>query len=96
MLLSKALRMQQDIEDKRNEVIIDDLEKKVKDHKASLEKKDFLLQTMEGSLAEAQTEIARLNDELLRKSEGFEQKRKNFDAKLEAEVEKSSSFKIFV
>jgi hypothetical protein len=39
MLLSKALRMQQDIEDKRNEVIIDDLEKKVKDHKASLEKR---------------------------------------------------------
>jgi hypothetical protein len=50
MLLSKALRMQQDIEDKRNEVIIDDLERKVKDHEASLEK-DFLLQTMEGSLA---------------------------------------------
>jgi hypothetical protein len=44
MLLSKALRMQQDIEDKRNEVIIDDLEKKVKDHEASLEKRDFLLQ----------------------------------------------------
>jgi hypothetical protein len=90
MLLSKALRMQQDIEDKRNEVIIDDLEKKVKDHEASLEKKDFLLQTMEGSLAEAQTEIARLNDELLRKSEGFEQERNNFDAKFEAEVEKNS------
>jgi hypothetical protein len=51
---------------------------------------------MEGSLAEAQTEFAGLNDELLRKSEGFEQKMKNFDAKLEAEVEKSSSFKIFV
>jgi hypothetical protein len=45
---------------------------------------------MEGSLAEAQTEIAGLNDELLRKSEGFEQERKNFDAKLEAEVEKNS------
>jgi hypothetical protein len=64
-LLSKALRMQQDLEDKKNEVIIEGLEKKIKDHEASLEKKDFLLQTMEGSLAEAQTEIARLNDELL-------------------------------
>jgi hypothetical protein len=65
MLLSKALRMQQDLEDKKNEVIIEGLEKRIKDHEASLEKKDFLLQTMEGSLAEAQTEIARLNDELL-------------------------------
>jgi hypothetical protein len=46
---------------------------------------------MEGSLVEAQTEVARLNDELLRKSESFEQERKNFDARLEAEVEKSSN-----
>jgi hypothetical protein len=69
------------------------LEKKIKDHEASLEKKDFLLQTMEGSLAEAQAEVARLNDELLRKSESFEQKNKNFDAKLEVEVEKSSNLK---
>jgi uncharacterized protein YPO0396 len=44
---------------------------------------------MEGSLAEAQAEVARLNDELLRRSESFEQEKKNFDAKLEAEVEKS-------
>jgi hypothetical protein len=93
MLLSKALRMQQDLEDKKNEIIIEGLEKKIKDHEASLEKKDFLLQTMEGSLAEAPTEVARLNDELLRKSESFEQERKNFDVKLEAEVEKSSNLK---
>ena len=62
------------MEDKKNEIIIVGLEKKIKDYEASLEKKDFLLQTMEGSLAEAQTEVARLNDELLRKSESFEQK----------------------
>jgi hypothetical protein len=66
MLLSKALRMQQDLEDKKNEIIIEGLEKKIKDHEASLEKKDFLLQT-EGSLAEAQAEVSRLNDELLQK-----------------------------
>jgi hypothetical protein len=81
MLLSKALRMQQDLEDKKNEIIIEGLEKKMYDHEASLEKKDFLLQTMEGSLAEAQTKVARLNDELLRKSESFEQERKNFDVR---------------
>jgi hypothetical protein len=90
MLLSKALRMQQDLEDKKNEIIIEGLEKKIKDHEASLEKKDFLLQTMEGSLAEAQAEVARLNNELLRKSEDFEQERKSFDARLGAEVEKNS------
>jgi hypothetical protein len=90
MLLSKALRMQQDLEDKKNKVIIEDLENKIKDHEASLEKKDFL-QTMEGSLIEAQAEVARLNDELLRRSESFKQEKKNFDVKLEAEVEKSSN-----
>jgi hypothetical protein len=56
--------MQQDLEDKKNEVIIKGLEKKIKDHEVALEKKDFMLQTMEGSLAEAQAEIARLNGEL--------------------------------
>jgi hypothetical protein len=64
LLLSKALRMQQDLEDKKNEVIIEGLESKIKDHEAALEKKYFLLQTMEGSLAEAQA--ARLNSELLK------------------------------
>jgi DNA repair exonuclease SbcCD ATPase subunit len=44
---------------------------------------------MEGSLAEAQAEVARLNDELLQKSENFEQEKKNFDAKLEAKIEES-------
>jgi hypothetical protein len=52
MLLSKALRMQQDLEDKKNEIIIEGLESKIKDYEASLEKKDFLLQATEGSLAE--------------------------------------------
>jgi hypothetical protein len=75
MLLSKALRMQQDIEDKKNEIIIEGLEKKIKDQEASLEKKDFLLQTIEGS-AEAQAEVAKLNDELLRKSESLEQEKR--------------------
>jgi chromosome segregation ATPase len=91
MLLSKALRIQQDIEDKKNEIIIEGLENKIKDHEASLENKDFLLQTMEGSLAEAQAEVARLNDELLRRSESFEQEKKSFEARLGAEVEKNSN-----
>jgi hypothetical protein len=78
--------MQQDLEDKKNEIIIEGLEKKIKDHEATLEKKGFVLQTMEGSLAEAQAKIARLNSEL-------SMQKKNFEAKLEAEAEKNSNLR---
>jgi hypothetical protein len=91
MLLSKALRMQQDLEDKKHEVIIEGLESKIKDHSAATEKKDFELQTMEGLLAEAEAKIARLNSELLSKSESFEQEKQKFDTKFEAKVERSSN-----
>jgi chromosome segregation ATPase len=83
--------MQQDLEDRKNKVIIEGLESKIKDHEAALEKKDFLLQTMEGSLVGAQVEIARLNSELSMKSKSFEQEKKDFETKLETEVEKSSN-----
>jgi hypothetical protein len=86
MLLSKALQMQQDLEDKKNEIIIEGLENKIKECEASLEKRDFLLQAMEGSLAEAQAENTRLNGEVLQKSESFEQERKNLQLKYEAEA----------
>jgi DNA repair ATPase RecN len=46
---------------------------------------------MEGLLAEAQAKIARLNSEVLAKTESLEQEKQKFDAKLEAEVEKSSN-----
>jgi chromosome condensin MukBEF complex kleisin-like MukF subunit len=83
MLLSKALKMQQDLEDKKNEIIVEGLESMIKDWEASLEKKDFLLQATEGSLVEFQAENARLNEELLKaqttlkeKTECFEQEKK--------------------
>jgi hypothetical protein len=79
MLLRKALQMQQDLEDKKNKTIIEGLESKIKEYESSLEKKDFLLQAVEGSLAEAQAKNIRLNRELLQKSESFEQERKNFE-----------------
>jgi ribosomal protein L24 len=88
MLLSKDLKMQQDLEDKKHEVIIEGLENKIKDQATTLEKKDFELQTAEGLLAEAEAEIAKLKTELLSKSESFEQERQKFDAKFEAEVKK--------
>jgi phage-related tail protein len=97
MLLSKALRIQQDLEDKKNEVIIEGLESKIKDCEAFLEKKDFLLQATEGSLAELQAENARLSEELLQtqttlreKSECFEQETKELQAKYKAEADKNT------
>jgi chromosome segregation ATPase len=89
--------MQQDLEDKKNEIIIEGLESKIKDYEASLEKKDFLLQATEGSLAEIQVENARLSEELLQsqtalkeKSENFEQEKKNLQAKYEAKADKNT------
>jgi chromosome segregation ATPase len=97
MLLRKALRMQKDFKDKKNEIIIEGLENKIKDCEASLEKKDFLLQATEGSLAELQAKNTRLNEELLKaqttlkgKSEHFEQERKELQAKSEAEAERNT------
>jgi hypothetical protein len=86
MLLTKALQIQQDLEDKKNEIIIEGLENKIKEYEASLEKKDFLLQAVEGCLVEEQTKNARLNRELLQKSESFEQERKSWQTKYEAEA----------
>jgi hypothetical protein len=89
MLLSKALRMQQDLEDKKHEVIIEGLESKLKDQAADLKKKDFELQTTEGLLAEGEVKIAKLNSELLSKSESFEQEKQKLNTKFKTEVEKS-------
>jgi hypothetical protein len=93
MLLSKALKMQQDLEDKKHEVIIENLERKIKDQSAALEKKDFELQTTEGLLAEAEAKIAELNMKLLSQSESFEQEKQKLNTKFEAEVQKSSYLK---
>jgi hypothetical protein len=79
--LSKALRMQQDLEDKKHEVIIENLENKIKDQTAAFEKKEFELQTTEGLLAEAEAKITDLNTKLRYQSESFEQE------KLEAEIQ---------
>jgi hypothetical protein len=93
MLLSKALKMQQDLEDKKHEVIIENLESKIKDQSAALEKKDFELQTTEGLLAEAEAKIAELNMKLLSQSESFEQEKQQLNAKFEAEVQKGLDLK---
>ena len=95
--MSKALRMQQDLEDKKNEIIIEGLESKIKDYEASLEKKYFLLLAMEGSLVELQTENARLTKELLQAQEilkknleCFEQEKEELQAKCKVEADNNS------
>jgi hypothetical protein len=54
LLLSKALKMQQDDKDMKNEIIIKGLQDKVKELEDSLKEKDEMLCSAEGSLAEAQ------------------------------------------
>ena len=89
--------MQHDNEDRKNEIIIEGLENKIKDLEASLEKKEFLLQAVEGSLAEAQSQNTKLSEEfdntrtiLNKKSEHFDQEIKDLQAKAEAEAEKNT------
>ena len=77
MLLSKALKMQQDLEDKKHEVIIGNLESKIKEQSATIEKKNFELQTTEGLLAEAEAKISELNTKLLCQSKSLNKKSKN-------------------
>jgi chromosome segregation ATPase len=93
MLLSKALKMQQDLEDKKHEAIIEKLESKIKEQSAAIEKKDFELQTTEGLLAEAEAKIAELSMKLLCQSEHFEQEKQELNAKFEAEAQKNSDLK---
>jgi exonuclease VII small subunit len=57
LLLSKALKMQQDDEDRKNETIIKGLEDKIMELEDSLTQKDGLLRSVKGSLAEAQGKI---------------------------------------
>jgi hypothetical protein len=52
LLLSKALKLQQDDEDRKNGFVISGLEKKIEDLENSLKEKDALLSSAEGSLAD--------------------------------------------
>ena len=75
--------MQQDLEDKKKEVIIENLENKIKDQTTAFEKKEFELQTTEGLLSEAEAKITELNTKLL----GSEQEKLKLNEKLEVEIQ---------
>jgi putative NADH-flavin reductase len=78
---------------KKHEVIIENLDSKIKEQSVAIEKKDFELQTTEGLLAEAEAKITELNLKLLSQSENFEQEKLKLNAKLETEVQKSSELR---
>jgi hypothetical protein len=88
-----------DLEDKvenyeaalKKDFIIQGLEIIAKEHEAALEKKDFVIHSMEGSLAEVQAENDRLKNELLKKSEKSEKEKKNLETSLKTEIEKNSN-----
>ena len=86
----QGIKMQQDLEDKRHEVIIENLENKIKEQSTAIEKKYFELQTAEGLLVDAEAKITELNSKLLSQSENFEQEKLKLDAKLEAEAQRNS------
>jgi hypothetical protein len=96
MLLSKALKIQQDVEDRKNEVIIEGLEDKIKKLEDSLKEKDSLLHLAKISLAEARSQNDKLSRELDearatldKRSERFDSESKELNAKVEAEAEKN-------
>jgi hypothetical protein len=93
MLLSKALKMQQDLEDKKHEAIIKNLESKIKEQSTIIEKKDFELQSAEGLLAETEAKVSELNSKLISQSEQFNQEKLELNSKLKAEVQTSSELK---
>jgi hypothetical protein len=81
------------LEDKKHEVIIENLESKIKEQSAAIEKKDFELQTTEGLLVAAEAKITELNTKLFSQSENFEEEKQKLNAKFEAEVQKSSDLR---
>jgi hypothetical protein len=97
MLLSKTLKMQQDTEDRKNNVIVKVLEDKVKELEVSLKEKDILLQTTEGSLAEARSQNTNLNEELDEartifgiSTSRFNRETKELEVKVKAKTERNT------
>jgi chromosome segregation ATPase len=56
--------MQQDDEDRKNQIVVKGFEDKIKNLEDSLKENDDLLHSAEGSLAEAQSQNEKLSKEL--------------------------------
>jgi chromosome segregation ATPase len=95
--LSKTLKMQQDAEDRKNEIVIEGLEDKIKKLEDSLKEKDGLLHLAEGSLTEARSQNDKLSRELDearatldKRSECFDRESRELNAKIEVEAKKNA------
>jgi DNA repair exonuclease SbcCD ATPase subunit len=88
--------MQQDVEDRKNEIIVEGFEDKIKKLEDSLKEKDSLLRSAEGSLTEARSQNEKLSRELDKaqitlenNSDRFDRESKTLNARVEAEIEKN-------
>jgi predicted nuclease with TOPRIM domain len=84
LLLRKALKMQQDDEERKNEIIFKGLEDKIKKLEDSLKEKDELLCSVEGSLVEAQAQNKKLSKELTEARTLLEENFSRFNRETEA------------
>jgi chromosome segregation ATPase len=89
--------MQQDAEDRKNEIVIEGLEDKIKKLEDSLKEKDGLLHLAEASLTEARSQNDKLSRELDearatldKRSECFDRESRELNAKIEVEAKKNA------
>jgi chromosome segregation ATPase len=90
------MKMQQDDKDRKNEIVIEGFEDKIKKLEHSLKEKDSLLRLAEGSLAEAHSQNEKLSKELEKSwtvleknTDRFNLESKALNARIEAEIEKN-------
>jgi chromosome segregation ATPase len=88
--------MQQDVEDRKNEIIVEGFEDKILELEDSLKEKDSMLRSAEGSLCEARSQNEKLSRELdearitlEKNSDRFDRESKALNARVEAEIEKN-------
>ena len=85
--------MQQDVEDRKNEIIIEGFEDKIKKLEDSLKEKDSMLRSAEDSLAEVRSQNEKLCKELIearttskKNSDRVDHESKALNARVKAEI----------
>jgi DNA repair exonuclease SbcCD ATPase subunit len=76
--------MQQDDEDRKNEIVVEGFEDKIRKREDSLKEKDSLLRSTKGSLAEAQAQNEKLSKELKKTQTLLEENSSRFNRETEA------------
>jgi hypothetical protein len=81
--------MQQDDEDRKNEIVVKGFEDKIRKLEDSLKEKDSLLHSTEGSLAKARAQNEKLSKELKENSSRFSRETKALNMTIKVEDEKN-------